>query len=87
MLEQTSYDEKTHEFTIKIKGIGGRVYYDIGADPTTASKEVLDQVLVTVEPSIRFICIDPTGERKQAMLSSSLKCPVKYGQRTTPNGK
>jgi len=87
LVEQTSYDEKTHEFTLKIRGIGGKVFYDIGGDPTSASTEVMDQVLVTTEPAIRFACIDPTGERKTGdIVEFTGKVPIKYGQRTTPNG-
>jgi hypothetical protein len=88
LVEQTSYDEQTHDFTLKIRGIGGKIYYDIGADPTAASKELMDQVLVTPEPSIRFVCIDSTGERKTGdIVEFSGKVPVKYGQRATPNGE
>jgi hypothetical protein len=87
VVEQTSYDEKTQEFTLKIRGIGGKVYYDIGSDPTSASKEVMDQVLVTTEPAIRFVCIDPTGERKTGdVVEFTGSVPIKYGQRNTPNG-
>ena len=87
VVEQTSYDEKTQEFTLKIRGIGGKVYYDIGSDPTSASKEVMDQVLVTAEPAIRFVCIDPTGERKTGdVVEFTGNVPIKYGQRNTPNG-
>lgn len=87
VVEQTSYDEKTHEFTLKVRGIGGKVFYDIGSDPTAASKEVMDQVLVTSEPAIRFACIDPSGERKTGdIVEFTGSVPVKYGQRTTPNG-
>ena len=87
VVEQTSYDEKTQEFTLKIRGIGGKVYYDIGSDPTSASKEVIDQVLVTAEPAIRFVCIDPTGERKTGdVVEFTGSVPIKYGQRNTPNG-
>jgi hypothetical protein len=87
-VEQTAYDEETNQFTLKVKGIGGKVYYDIGADPTAASKEIADQILVTKEPSIRFICIDPTGERKSgAIFEFSGRVPLKYGQRSTPNGE
>ena len=87
VVEQTSYDEKTREFTLKIRGIGGKVYYDIGSDPTSASKEVIDQVLVTSEPAIRFVCIDPTGERKTGdVVEFTGSVPIKYGQRNTPNG-
>jgi hypothetical protein len=87
VVEQTSYDEKTYEFTLKIRGIGGKVFYDIGGDPTSASKEVMDQVLVTSEPAIRFICIDPTGERRTGdIVEFTGSVPIKYGQRTTPNG-
>lgn len=87
VVEQTSYDEKTREFTLKIRGIGGKVYYDIGSDPTSASKEVMDQVLVTAEPAIRFVCIDPTAERKTGdVVEFTGSVPIKYGQRNTPNG-
>lgn len=87
-VEQTSYDEKTHEFTLKVKGIGGKVFYDIGSDPTAASKEVVDQILITNEPSIRFVCIDSTGERKTGdIFEFTGNVPVKYGQRATPNGE
>lgn len=87
VVEQTSYDEKTQEFTLKIRGIGGKVYYDIGSDPTSASKEVMDQVLVTTEPAIRFVCIDPTGERKTGdVVEFTGIVPIKHGQRNTPNG-
>ena len=68
--------------------MGGRVYYDIGADPTAASNEVSDNVFVTKEPSLRFVCIDPTGERKTGSVVEFLgKAPLKHGQRTTPNGR
>jgi len=87
IVEQTSYDDKTHEFTLKVRGLGGKIYYDKGADPTAASKELMDQVLVTTEPSLRFVCIDPTGERKTGDVVEFIgNVPVKYGQRATPNG-
>lgn len=88
VVEQSSYDENKHEFTLKIRGIGGKVYYDIGSDPTAASKEVMDQVLVTTEPLLRFVCIDPTSERKTGEGAEFVgKVPFKYGQRTTANGE
>ncbi|MDD4297039.1 MAG: DUF499 domain-containing protein [Ruminiclostridium sp.] len=87
VVEQTSYDEMTHEFTLKIRGIGGKVYYDIGSDPTSASKELMDQILVTPEPAIRFVCIDPTGERRTGDVVEFIgSVPIKYGQRNTANG-
>ena len=87
-VEQIFYDENKHEFTLKIRRIGGKVYYDIGADPTTASKEMIDQVLITREPLLRFICIDPSGERKTGDIVEFIgKVPVKYGQRSTANGE
>ncbi|NLH45761.1 MAG: DUF499 domain-containing protein [Acholeplasmataceae bacterium] len=88
VVEQSSYDESKHEFTLKIRGIGGKVYYDIGSDPTAASKEVMDQVLVTTEPLLRFVCIDPTSERRTGEVAEFVgKVPLKYGQRATANGE
>ncbi|MGI6782971.1 MAG: DUF499 domain-containing protein [Aminivibrio sp.] len=88
VVEQTDYDEKTGEFTLKVRGIGGRVYYDIGADPTGASAELTESVLKTGDPQINFICIDPTGERKTGEPFRFIGAvPVKYGQRSTPNGE
>lgn len=86
-VEQISYDENTGEFTLRVRGIGGRVYYDIGADPTAASCELKEPMLKTVEPLIRFVCIDPAGERKTGdVVEFAGSVPVKYGQRSTPNG-
>jgi len=87
-VEQVAYDEKTQEFSIRVKGIGGTVYYDIGSDPTSASNEVTEQIITTKEPSLRFVCIDPTGERKTGDIVEFLgKASLKNGQRATPNGK
>lgn len=87
IVSQTHYDDKTQEFTLHVKGIGGRVYYDIGADPTAASTEIAETVLVTKEPSLRFACIDPAGERKEGSVCEFVcEAPIKYGQRSTPNG-
>lgn len=86
-VEQVSYDEKTQEFSIRVKGIGGTVFYDIGADPTEASYEVTEQIITTKEPALRFVCIDSTGERKTGKIVEFLgTAPLKYGQRATPNG-
>ncbi|MCQ1531159.1 DUF499 domain-containing protein [Lutispora saccharofermentans] len=87
IVEQTAYDHKTGEFTLKIRGVrGDKVYYDIGAEPTSASAEA-PSIFVTKEPLISFICIDtgnehPTGDVKQFMCS----VPLKYEQRTSVNG-
>lgn len=87
-INQTGYDENTNEFILKIQGVGGKVYYDIGADPTVASTEVASGVLKTKEPCVRFICIDPTGERKTGEVNEFLgKAPLKFGQRATPKEK
>ena len=85
---QTYYDENTQEFTLRVKGVGGRVYYDVGADPTEASTELNDNVFVTREPCANFVCIDPNKERKTGRVVEFVcKAPTKYEQRTTPNGK
>ncbi len=84
---QQSYDEKTQEFVYHIKGVGGRVYYDIGSDPTSASTEIDDTVFRTKEPKVRFICIDPDRERETGDVVEVIgKAPLKYQQRVTPNG-
>lgn len=87
-VSQTRYDEGRQEFTLRVHGVGGRVYYDIGADPTEASTEVDADVFTTKEVSLRFICIDPTGERKTGAVTEFLgRVPIRYGQRMTPNGR
>ncbi len=72
-VEQTDYDEKTGHFTLKVKPVrGDRVYYDFGAEPTSASNEIQQQTLVLDEPEAYFICVDtgggenpfPTGKAK-----------------------
>lgn len=87
-VSQTNYDESKQEFTLHVRGVGGRVYWDVGADPTSASCEVQGNTLVTKEPVLRFICIDPTGERKTGKVVTFIgKAPLKFEQRTTPNGR
>lgn len=87
IVDQTDYDATTGEFTLKIRGVGGdKVYYDIGAEPTTASAEA-PSIFITKEPFLNFICVDttkehPTGAVKEFMCS----VPLKYEQRASVNG-
>ena len=86
-VEQISYNEDTEEFILKVRGIGGRVYYDVGSEPTVASHELTDLTLTTKEPELFFTCIDNTGDRKQGEIVDFVcSAPLKYGKRTTPNG-
>lgn len=89
-VEQTNYDELTGEFTLKVRGVhGDRIYYDIGAAPTTASAEVTQIPFITSEPLISFICVDsskrdphPTGSVKEFMCH----VPLRYEQRRSVQG-
>lgn len=84
---QQNYDEATEEFIYHIKGVGGRVYYDIGSDPTSASMEITDNIFRTKEPKVRFVCIDPDKERETGEIVEMVgEAPLKYDQRMTPNG-
>lgn len=84
---QQNYDEATEEFIYHIKGVGGRVYYDIGSDPTSASMEITDNIFRTKEPKVRFVCIDPDKERETGEIVEMVgEAPLKYDQRVTPNG-
>ena len=86
-VSQTGYNEETGEFTLRVRGIGGRVYYDVGSDPTDASIEWKDTDYATKEHNLRFICIDPTGERKTgAVVEFHGYVPIKYRFRSTDNG-
>ena len=90
VIEQTEYNEQTGEFTLKVKAVrGDRVYYDLGADPTTASNEVQQQTLTLSEPSAWFICYDtggenphPTGKAKKWLG----KAPLRRDQRVNADG-
>jgi len=89
-VEQTNYNENTGEFTLKVRGIhGDRIYYDIGAEPTTASAEIIQSPFITKEPLINFICVDsskdnphPTGSVKEFMC----QVPLRYEQRQGLHG-
>ncbi len=84
---QQNYDEATEEFIYHVKGVGGRVYYDIGSDPTSASMEITDNIFRTKEPKVRFVCIDPDKERETGEIVEMVgEAPLKYDQRVTPNG-
>ena len=87
MVEQTGYDQSTGEFTLKVRGIGGdKVYYDIGAEPTSASAEA-PPVLITKEPLLNFICIDSSGEHPTGSVKEFLcTVPLKYEQRKSVHG-
>lgn len=86
-VEQVSYDDKNEEFTLRVRGIGGRVYYDVGSEPTDASTEITTSTITTKEPELYFVCIDQTGERKQGdIVNFVCEAPLKYGKRSTPNG-
>ena len=87
MIEQVNYDHSTSEFTLKVRGIrGDKVYYDIGAEPSTASAEA-PSTLVTKEPMINFVCIDSTGEHPKGDMKTFIgSVPIKYEQRASVNG-
>lgn len=87
-IEQVSYDDKSQEFTLRVRGVGGRVYYDIGSEPSEASAEVTTNTITTKEPELYFVCIDQSGERKQGdTVDFVCEAPLKYGKRSTPNGQ
>jgi len=84
VITQSNYDFEKEEFIYNVRGIGGRVYYDIGADPTEASNEITENVFVTKEPHIKFICIDPEKERKTGKVVDVVgKADIKFGIRDT----
>ncbi len=87
-VEDVSYDCETQVFTLRVHGVGGTVYYDIGADPTTASHEVQGNIMTSREPCLRFLCIDPTGRREAGPVVEHIcHAPIKYGDRLTPEGR
>lgn len=87
-VEDVSYDDQTKTFTLRVHGVGGNVYYDVGADPTMASREVQGNILTTQEPCLRFLCIDPTGQREDGPVVEHIcYAPIKYGDRLTPEGR
>ncbi len=87
IVEQTAYNQSTGEFTLKVRGVGGdKVYYDIGAEPTTASAEA-PSIFVTKEPLLNFICIDSANEHPIGSVKEFLcTVPLKYAQRKSVNG-
>ncbi|MEA4902368.1 DUF499 domain-containing protein [Desulfitobacterium sp.] len=88
MVEQTNYDPKTGEFTLKVRGVrGDKVYYDIGAEPTSASAEA-PAVFVTKELLLNFICVDTSNEHPTGLVKEFVcSVPLKYEQRRSVNGK
>lgn len=86
---QTAYDFENNRFTIKVfPHYGTKVYWEIGADPTTASNVVENGQVITSEPLIRFLCIDennehPTGDVREFLC----KAPLKFEQRTGSQGQ
>ena len=70
---------------------GDKVYYDIGAEPSTASKEVQQQMCVMESPAAYFVCVDsedggnphPTGKAKKWLG----EVPLKREQRQNADGQ
>lgn len=59
-----------------------------GETDTGVIKLTQATVFTTKEPSLRFICIDPTGERKTGPVVEFIgSVPVKYGQRMSAVGR
>jgi hypothetical protein len=87
VVEQTEYDRHTGEFTLKVRGkIGDKVYYEIGAEPTTASAEAPAN-FITKEPLINFICVDTSNEHPTGSIKEFIgTVPLKYEQRASVNG-
>ena len=86
-----SYDAKTNEFTLNVRGMNGSsIYYEVGAEPTTASAKVTGSRLTTKEIALNFICVDedengekhPTGEVNHYIC----KAPIRFDQRAVANG-
>ena len=91
IVEQTDYNEQTGEFTLRVKPVrGDKVYYDIGADPTTASNEALQMTLTMKDPSASFVCYD-TGTYNAHPTGPAIKwigkVPLKREQRQNANGR
>ena len=60
VVEQTSYNEETGEFTLRVRPVRGNVvYYAYDAEPTSASN-VAAQTITIRQPSAYFICEDKT---------------------------
>lgn len=90
-IDQIDYDEKSGEFTLKVRAVrGNTVYYDVGAEPTTASAEASTTTpFVTKEPLLWFLCVDtskdaphPKGAAREFMCS----VPLRYEQRMGAHG-
>lgn len=88
-VEQLDYNEKSGEFTLKVRAVHGNVvYYDVGAEPTTASS-IASTPFIIKEPLLQFLCVDttsdnphPAGPVKEYMCS----VPLRHEQRLSPNG-
>ena len=86
-VEDAGYDPETGTFTLRVHGIGGTVYYDVGAEPTMASTAVTSTLFTTKEPCLYFACIDETGERETGPVEQHIcHAPIQYGIRQTTEG-
>ena len=89
VVEPLGYDEKTKEFTLKIRAVHGNVvYFDIGAPPSKASS-IASNPFITKETVIWFLCVDtstedphPVGEPVRFLCA----VPLKHEQRASAQG-
>ena len=87
-IELQNYNKATHEFTLRVRPIhGATVYYEIGAEPSSASPKA-PSPFVTTEPELYFLCVDesddphPTGKARRYLC----KAPLFHEQRGTSGG-
>ncbi len=84
---QSSYNEETREFCLKVRGVGGKVYWDVDVVSTEKSEVVQDEIFKTVEPKVNFVCIDETNERRTGDVVKFIgKVPLKHEQRENADG-
>ncbi|MBQ6473948.1 MAG: DUF499 domain-containing protein [Victivallales bacterium] len=89
-VSQIDYNETTHTFKLNVRPVyGNKVYYEVGAEPTTASK-VVSNPFETKETDLYFLCVDesadnphPTGKA----LHYHCVVKLKVEQRATTRGQ
>lgn len=87
-IQQLHYDFDTNEFILNVRGVyGNTVYYEVGADPSTASDKA-DNKIKTKDVELFFRCIDDSGEHPTGdVVKFICRANIQYDLRNTPSGQ
>jgi hypothetical protein len=88
-VQELHRDHDTGEVTLRLTPVhGDTIYYEVGAEATTASEKVTNpQAFTTDALEVSFLCVDSTGEHDTGNVETwTNEVTIKHKVRTLPDG-